>query len=345
MNIKNTIFVSVLFLIPLSTVIVSSNQTGIALPESEARFGLSDNKTSPTVGEVNTELEEKHFCRVNVVSVDEPLPKIHLMQSNEPFTIAATYNQNVTTEQRKVIRQAIAEWEEIIETRGFASVRYPIDFVNGLMPEETLGATTVSVGQQTGDLYSAEITINNHESNTWFIDPTPAEDSEFDSTPPAGYDLLSVIRHEIGHAVGWVESSRVKSLLSNNIFDVDKLNIATTYPESLHTDSRIHIDDLMNTTLGSSERRAITLYPTCALVARAFHYDIAMKFVDSTYRNNGRGSAADPWNTFTEGISQTPSGNQLLLIPGIYQETVPIIITAPMIIKAARGGSAVITSP
>ena len=41
----------------------------------------------------------------------------------------------------------------------------------------------------------------------WFIDTTPAEDSEFDGTPPTGIDLLTVLLHEIGHVLGFGHDS------------------------------------------------------------------------------------------------------------------------------------------
>jgi hypothetical protein len=40
----------------------------------------------------------------------------------------------------------------------------------------------------------------------WFVDPTPANDSEFASgKPPAGMDLLTVVMHELGHEVGLLD--------------------------------------------------------------------------------------------------------------------------------------------
>ena len=38
----------------------------------------------------------------------------------------------------------------------------------------------------------------------WFVDPTPANDSEFAGRkpPPAGMDLLTVVMHELGHELG-----------------------------------------------------------------------------------------------------------------------------------------------
>jgi hypothetical protein len=36
----------------------------------------------------------------------------------------------------------------------------------------------------------------------WFIDPTPADNSEFESGSPSGIDLLSAVLHELGHELG-----------------------------------------------------------------------------------------------------------------------------------------------
>src|SRR6267143_4790441 len=47
----------------------------------------------------------------------------------------------------------------------------------------------------------------------WFVDPSPHDNSEFSPDPsiarrfvggPAGFDLLSTVLHETGHALGWI---------------------------------------------------------------------------------------------------------------------------------------------
>jgi hypothetical protein len=266
------------------------------------------------------------------------------MQSTERFTINATFNANITAAQRAVIMQAVNEWEEIIETRGFTPAGYQITFSNGPLPGSIGAEATVGHYVGSGDLVSTDIVFDDDGSTTWFVDPTPFDDSEFDGTPPWGHDLLSTARHEIGHAVGFTLSPRVTDLLRGNIFDSSRLNIATVDLGS-HIDPAIHSDDLMIPRLGPSTRRAISLYPDAALVARAYHYDIAMRFVDAGYEGTERGSANEPWSTFTAGVSLTPAERQLLLIPGIYHEAVPLVLSVPMTISAARGGNAVIAGP
>ncbi|MHC4323888.1 MAG: zinc metalloprotease, partial [Planctomycetota bacterium] len=299
MNTKDFFFRMAFFMILLLTASAGFNRTGSPLQQTK----VLPSGTQTQLDEFHEESESRHFCRVVMVPVKGPPPTIRLMQSTGQFSIDPTFHTNVTAEQRVVIRQAISEWEEIIETRGFTAARYPIDFSNGPISGDALGWTGVTVGVPSGDLYSAEITFNNDSSTAWYVDPTPADDAEFDDSPPSGYDLLTVARHEIGHAVGWVESARVENLLSNSVFDVSRLNIATTYPESMHTDPDIHADDIMCAVLGSSTRRSISIYPSCALVARAYHYDLTMRFVDSFYEDAETGSVNEPWNTFTEGIS------------------------------------------
>src|SRR5262245_17611167 len=40
------------------------------------------------------------------------------LPSSEPFSISATFDANVTSQQRAVFQQAINEWTAIIQTRG-----------------------------------------------------------------------------------------------------------------------------------------------------------------------------------------------------------------------------------
>ena len=122
------------------------------------------------------------------------------------------------------------------------------------------------------------------------MDATPADDVEFASNPPAGFELLSVARHELGHAFGWTESSRVTTLVSGGIFDTSRLNIAVVDGGS-HANGGEHPNELMQPSIGTRTRRGIALYPTAAMVSRAYEYRIPMNFVDPAFGGTPTGSA------------------------------------------------------
>lgn len=325
-----------------------------ASPRSQAAGDLSSDTRTRGSGLGSTGFSEPHrsvhvhpeaeFCKVVLVPVEVPTSKVQIKQSSDPFTIAATYAANVTNAQRVVFDHAVGEWEAIILTRGFTPAAYPIEFSNGPLGGNTLARATVMFDIASGDLVSTDIVFDNDGSTTWFEDPTPGGDSEFDGTPPAGHDLLSVARHEIGHGVGWASTARVTDLTTGGIFDGSRLNIATVTTGGCHADAAVHVADLMVPTIGVSMRRPISEYPASALVARAFHYDITMGFVDPGYGGAQSGSANQPWDTFAEGLLFTPTGYRLLLVPATYQEA-PCFLFRRMTVIVARGGAARIAGP
>jgi hypothetical protein len=353
MKTKNTLCKMSCLVALFLAVSVSIRQASSALQKTEEPIDESSTEieNSPDSSFVQKELQEddnheKHSCcRVVLVPVEQPPSSIQLMQSTEQFTTNVTFSANITAAQRSVILRAISEWVNIIETRGYTPANYPIEFSNGPLAGTILSEARVTYNSGTGDLVSTEIVIDNDGTTTWFVDSTPADDSEFNDTPPTGTDLLTVMRHEIGHAVGFANTPRVSHLLSGGIYDPGRLNIAIDLSAGLHTDPDIHADDLMAPLIESSIRRAISLYPDAALVARAYHYDITMRFVDRFTWGIESGSANRPWNTFKEGIFLTPSYHELLVIPRTYREAIPIILSEPITISAARGGDAVITGP
>lgn len=137
---------------------------------------------------------------VIVVPVARPQGPV---QRGGAFAIVPTFGAGVTAARQVVIQQAINEWQSIIETAGVNPNNYPITFsYEPLAGSQTLAETATFVFFDNGDLGNAEIRID--PGFTWFEDPTPADDSEFAGGGPPGFDLLTVVRHEIGHAVGWV---------------------------------------------------------------------------------------------------------------------------------------------
>lgn len=301
---------------------------------------LSQQEVRPTRPQIPDNLAED----VIMVPVEAPMLALKPKQMAASLGINASFDANVTNQQRAVIQQAINEWTAIIRSSGVTPANYPIAFSNGPLTGSKLASTATTFNKNSGDLISANMTIDNRPSTTWYVDPNPADDVEFNVTPPAmppaGTDLLTVVRHELGHALGWTGTNRVNPLLSGDIFDPTRFNIGTVGGGS-HTDPNIHANDIMNPSLGASTRRPISLYPAATMLARAYFYDIAMNFVDSGNAGDESGSASQPWNTVREGADLAQFG-QLLLTPKTYNETVPLTLSRPMIISVARGGNAFI---
>lgn len=70
-------------------------------------------------------------------------------------------------------------------------------------PNNTLGLTTVTFNEDTGELYDADMEINDTGKNLTISD----------TVPPNGYDLLSVITHEAGHFFGLAHATDSKSTM------------------------------------------------------------------------------------------------------------------------------------
>ena len=197
----------------------------------------------------------------------------------------------------------------------------------------------MSWAAENGDLLSASMTI--YTNYIWYVDPNPADDTEFNSAPPFGYDLLSVVRHELGHAVGWVGTSRVNNLVTGSAFDPSRLNIGMQPGDNAHADASAHPGEVMQPSIGGSTRRAIQLYPTAAMVSRAYEYLIPMHFIDPAYGGTQTGTAWQPWRTVSLASAQS-SGLPLLLAPVTHLVSRGQTFQTPHRWEAARNGASVV---
>ena len=276
-------------------------------------------------------------------------PGIIAQAAPELFTIVPEFDPNVTAAQRNVIQQAINEWDALIDSSGFNPGDYPITFRYGLLSSGALALTTTTFVVNTGNLVSAAVVFNNDGSFTWFEDPTPADDSEFQATLPPGFDLLSVARHEIGHALGWTSTARVASLMSGDTFDPALLNIATAPGDTSHTAPSIHVDDIMNPSIGAGTRRPISFYPAVAMLSQSFNYWISqLRCLALTSPGNQTGSVYQPWTNVLRAFIFAPKDAVLLIEPGTYTEnssSEPLTRSLAMTLMAIRGGSVTITRP
>jgi len=278
-----------------------------------------------------------HCHGPTLIPVESSPPRPDFTPASGNFTIVATFT-NVTPVQRVVIQQAINEWDAILQSRGVNPASYSVNIRYQSLGGR-LGSTGLSIAA-TGELISANTAFEPNAN--WFEDPTPADDSEFNSaTPPPGFDLLTVARHELGHAFGWIASSRVTGLIVNDVFDGTRLNIGMTAGDAQHSNPVLHADDLMQPSIGASVRRPIRLYPNGALIARAYQQQIPMHFIDPAYGGTQTGTAWQPWRTLPAASVQSP-GLPLLLAPTTHVVSRGQTFLTPHRWEAARGGASVI---
>jgi hypothetical protein len=263
--------------------------------------------------------------------------------SSTRFSINLQFDANVPPDFGTVVRQAAAEWSSILLTSGVNPETYDINVSLGAPPDPAAALATVYFNQDDGTLDRSDIVIRQRLGfpYTWYVDPTPADDVEFTGTPPSGIDLLSVVRHELGHAVGWIGTKRVTSLITGNVFDASRLNIGYL-TNGDHADETVHPKELMVPSIGSSTRRSIGLYPTVALVARAFEYEIPMQFVDPAHSGSETGSAWKPWRILYYAEASTPVDWPILLAPVTHHVPPNTFLSRRHTWHSARGGATVI---
>ncbi len=284
-----------------------------------ATLSFAEDAKTPLTAPASPKARQVGLCGgVVMVPVKDNSPRVAAAAAGD-FFIDTSYNANVTASQRVVIAQAVSEWQAIIRTRGFNPGNYLISFENGPLAAPRLAVATVSYDASSGNLLSALITISN--TVTFFIDGSPGNDAEFpplSPTGPAGTDLLSVIRHEIGHAIGWTSTKRTTDLIVGQVFDAPRMNIGIALGTGLHSSEGFDPDGLMNPSLSAGERRNITVYPAAALPARAFGYQLPVQFVDPAASGNQYGTAYEPWQGIAAADSFAPPDVPLLLVPTVF---------------------------
>lgn len=294
-----------------------------------------------------------NFCSV-IGRLDPNAPAT--VRTAAPLVLSVTFNNNLTAAQRAVCQQAVNEWDARMQGAGGLVNPYPLTFKNGPLPRGKLAQADIN-WDTGGFLTGSTITIDNDGSSMFFVDLTPGDDSEFDAagnciaSSCSESDLLTVMRHEIGHSLGWVGlfPSRGAApnvfpgpLMSGNIFDPLRLNVAADPLQTSHVDDTVFPGDLMTPGLDAGVRIAISDYPDLSVVARAYINDVNLRFLDSNGSFLQTGSTENPFTTFSVANALAPPGMTFVVIPGTYDELNPAVLDKAHKIILARGGSVVL---
>lgn len=241
-----------------------------------------------------------------------------------------------------VVMQALSEWSAIVLDAGCLTNPLPIHVRMRPLGGNFIGFCN-SYAYGSGCIAFDTLTID--RNTNWFVDPSPANDSEFagPGPGPVGYDLLSVVRHEVGHGVGWGTGAQVSPyMLADSVFDQGTLNIATNTATGLHVDDRWLPNELMTPSLSSRTRQPISLYPDASLIARAQGMRIPMHFVDYGGAGLGDGSAANPWTSPLGAAINTPAGWPVLVGSGTQHTLTGTVLETPHVWMSARGGATIV---
>lgn len=196
--------------------------------------------------------------------------------------------QTWTAERMGVVNYALNEWASKIINNETIDITF--DFTNasvdGYLGQFNSGGSIVSgtdIRPWTSGLnhvihFNADL-FSTPSFYIWW-DPTPATS---DDQPFAGWDALSITRHELGHLMGFSgmymddfntasEIVLMESHITNDVFDPTGLAIPMNTGEISHVAQSL--DDLMSPSISNSIRRGISSTDLAMLGTAYYDYEI-----------------------------------------------------------------------
>jgi Ca2+-binding RTX toxin-like protein len=133
---------------------------------------------------------------------------------------------------RNIVNQAIADWNAVVQTPSTINVTIVAKDANG-----AVSRGGVTQWDASGRPFTGKVTIGLNQS--WFLDSTPADHSEFEPTSRFGgfnaaasdYDLYTVALHELGHVLG-IDNTLPGGLLSGSLVDTPFVDPSPVSPTS-----------------------------------------------------------------------------------------------------------------
>ena len=132
----------------------------------------------------------------------EPVSPSFLMADGGPAEVASQAPPLTADALAPILQQATILWTNYglsaAQSQMLAAVRFEIADLPGAQLGVSSGGTVTLDADAAG--YG------------WFVDPTPADNSEFESGSPSGMDLLSTVLHELGHELGFDHDSDIEAM-------------------------------------------------------------------------------------------------------------------------------------
>lgn len=335
--------------------------TGAAQPQSSSSSQVHESLRILPMSRVGfgENTDEVYFCGTHD---DQPAVVVVVPPVAMPgaFGIIIDYGgSGFNAAQQAVFDAAIAMWEAVIQDNGGFVRVFQIDaqFVAIDGPGGTLAVADMYQEFADGIPLAARIRVDNAEP--WFVDPTPFDNSEYTANGFFGFvngtgsavnfDMLTVILHEIGHALGWtVGYTRFNNLVTPGpgglrTFDLGGFEI-TLVPQALatHADRAAHPGDLMVPTINSGMRRLISFFPSMTAPQRAYNYTMPLTFVNAEVLGLFEfGTAFLPYDTFAEGIAGASPGDVLIIKAGAYPLDAAVVANEPVLLWSVLGAAIV----
>jgi hypothetical protein len=192
----------------------------------------------------------------------------------QAFTITSDFSDSSagswTDSQRAVVNQAITNWTSRLSFAGANDQDVPIEFYF-----TSAGTASGSYLAQWQFLIDSSVPFPYSPGITQFVainsDYLPSDCFILDGPAPGKYDMLTVITHELGHALGFASDiyDNWRPHIIQNVFDPGGLNVPMM-ADGAHVNVA---GDLMAPTLGQGVRRSIS-DTDLSMLAMAYGYSI-----------------------------------------------------------------------
>lgn len=288
--------------------------------------------------------------------VCRPLGAITIVPTFQNNTSLGTVGTWTTTEEQ-VVNQAISDWEGRIQDNHTVAITFQFTSVGtGSYLAQWNGNFTVNFGT---NIYPWTPGVTHVvDVNTSFMNPSATNQLQFTTgtLSPNNWDALSVLRHELGHAMGFVTSFYDNNfgqagqydkwgmhISPTNVFDPGGLNVQMEADNQHTANSGSTANDLMNSQILNGIRRGITT-TDLQMLELAYGYDMVpgdtnqngtVNLADLLTLTRNFGQPGGSWNTGDFNFDGTTNLTDFLTLARNFGQTIGTYSFPPQILSTA----------